>query len=49
MTFFNGRRFTNTLIQTLGSEGEKSFSLKTTLETYLIYKLHLTPLPLRNA
>lgn len=33
------------MIQTLGSEGEKSFSLKTALEAYLIYKLHLTPLP----
>ena len=44
--FFNGRRFMNTLIQLIGSKGEKSFSLKTTLEAYLIYKLHLTRLPL---
>lgn len=36
------------VIQTIGSEGGKSFSLKRILETYFIYKLHLTQLPLQN-
>lgn len=36
------------VIQTIGSKGGKPFSLKTTSETYFIYKLHLTQLPLQN-
>lgn len=36
------------VIQTFGNKGGKSFCLKTTLETYFIYKHHLTQLPLQN-